>query len=301
MSTNVFSGESAHFLSYINDPTLPLVYSWAGEWLLALDNMHRLPEKKIWKSDWRTWKPQDDNSTEQDILHPCILDHRILFLSGTYSTSFTEKIWKGGTWEGTSATGDAWPEGTEGLILKHRSVPNSSKSEAKFASLWNENVVWMHCVHRSRRTCQALNLEMPPQHILPRGTRGTESIKSQLLWGLRLQQAPPSVTPCTTRALLARHSLTPKFEVFCSRGPRWILQAWLLDYGFLVSPRPFSFWQIWKPFLWYYSSFSTGNKPVAVSASWPGIKESKLLVRQHPRHRRLGWGCYFSKSNPFWH
>ena len=80
-------------------------------------------------------------------MHPCVLDHYILFLSGTHPTSFTEKIWKGGTWEGTSAVGDAWPEDTEGLILKHRSVLSSSKYEAKFASLWNENILWMHCVH----------------------------------------------------------------------------------------------------------------------------------------------------------
>lgn len=67
MSTNVISGGPARFLSYINDPTLPLVYQRAEEWLLTLDSMHRIPEKKIWKSDWRIWKPESDNKTEWDL------------------------------------------------------------------------------------------------------------------------------------------------------------------------------------------------------------------------------------------
>lgn len=46
MSTNVISGGPAHFLSYINDPTLSLVYQRAEKWLLTTASMHRLPEKK---------------------------------------------------------------------------------------------------------------------------------------------------------------------------------------------------------------------------------------------------------------
>lgn len=49
MSTNVSSGESVHFLSYINEPALEFVYSWAGEWLLTLNNTLRMSEK-IWKT-----------------------------------------------------------------------------------------------------------------------------------------------------------------------------------------------------------------------------------------------------------
>lgn len=47
MSTNVISGGPAHFLSHISDPALPLVYQRAEEWLLTMDSMHGLPEKKI--------------------------------------------------------------------------------------------------------------------------------------------------------------------------------------------------------------------------------------------------------------
>lgn len=47
MSTNVSSGESAHFLSYINEPALEFVYSWAGEWLLTLNNTLRMSEKNM--------------------------------------------------------------------------------------------------------------------------------------------------------------------------------------------------------------------------------------------------------------
>lgn len=45
------------------------------------------------------------------------------------------------------------------------------------------------CTHycSSRGTSQALILEMPPQHIFPRGISGIESIKFKL-WGLHLQQ-----------------------------------------------------------------------------------------------------------------
>lgn len=42
--------------------------------------------------------------------------------------------------------GNAWPKDNKGLVLKHCSVLSSSKYEAKFAFLWNENVLWMHCV-----------------------------------------------------------------------------------------------------------------------------------------------------------
>lgn len=47
MSTNVISGGPAHFLSFINAPAWTLVYQRGEEWLLTMDNMHRLPEKKF--------------------------------------------------------------------------------------------------------------------------------------------------------------------------------------------------------------------------------------------------------------
>lgn len=46
MSTKVISGGPPHFLSFINDPTLPLVYQRAEELLLTVDSRHRLAEKK---------------------------------------------------------------------------------------------------------------------------------------------------------------------------------------------------------------------------------------------------------------
>lgn len=95
MSTNVISGGPAHFLSYINDPVWPLVYQRPEEWLLTMDNMHRLPEKKIENQpegfeNWRVATGQNEN------FPPCILEY-ILFLVSTFSTCFTEPIWTGGT------------------------------------------------------------------------------------------------------------------------------------------------------------------------------------------------------------
>lgn len=147
MSTNVSSGESVHFLSYINEPALEFVYSWAGEWLLTLNNTLRMSEK-IWKPNYRIWKTWDDDGTEQEVLHLCIFFHQTSFISGTYPPSFPEKIWKGDTAEGMSAMWDAQPGDTGSLILKHCRVSSSSKYEGKFASLRSTSVLCWHCLHR---------------------------------------------------------------------------------------------------------------------------------------------------------
>lgn len=89
---------------------------------------------------------------------------------------------------------DAWPEDTEDLILKHHSISSSSKYEAKFASPWKEKVLWRQCAHNVADHVTPPKLlisEMPPQRMFPGGTRGAESLKHQLLWGLCLQQALP--------------------------------------------------------------------------------------------------------------
>lgn len=140
---------------------------------------------------------------------------------------------------------------------------------------------------------------MPPQHIFSSGTSGIESIKFKL-WGFTCNKThtppPPTVTSCTNKGSTCKVLSNPRFWSILFVGFPWAVTH--LTAGLWLPCVP-------KSFLFFGTSESHSFDTIlpfpqetnrCVSASWPGIKESKLLVRQYPRHRQLGWRWYFSKS-----